>query len=318
MVAENGSDASAGAADGVSTAAIPSGYINRDELLSLRVVAGQKRIFLALCENARGRYLKMSDRRSKLIVPGSGIPDLRAAIDALHAVVEERAPDPVSSSNDEAASAPGSASSAPVLSPAPAAAPTTEQVPTSPESSVRAPRSMPQEPLASERFISEGRKFYLDLLENDRGIYVKMSQATTRRISMSFPATALQHLRNAMTQLEELAPPDPAVLNASLTGHHTRTVERQTPTANGSTVTIKAVQRELRVEGKRVVFESGANRRGSYLRITESNAVAKMYVTLPHSVIPQIMNLLKEVQEAGDPLDDLRAAEAAAEGTEAQ
>lgn len=293
MVAENHGN------DGVTTAAQSSGYVNRDELLSLRVVAGQKRIFLALCENDRGRYLKISDGRSKLIVPGPGFPELRNAIDSLHDFVTDGSVDTARISVDRQTAA--SASS---------------QVNTaSGPGGVRSNRT-PPEPLHAERFISEGRKFYLDLLENSRGLYIKFSQATTRRISMIFPASALRHLRDAMSQLEELAPPDPAVRNSSTTGHSTRTVERQTPLQSGGAVVMKAVQRELRVEGKRIVFESGANRRGSYLRITDSSGVTKMSVTVPHSAIPSIITLLKEVEEAGDPVEDFQTAvaEAAAEG----
>ncbi len=286
MVAENGGN------DGVTTAAQNTGYVNRDELLSLRVVAGQKRIFLALCENDRGRYLKMSDGRSKLIVPGPGFPDLRAAIDSLHEFVSNGSVDSARLAADRQAS-----TSSPSNSGAAAGG--------------RGGR-IPPEPLHAERFISEGRKFYLDLMENSRGLYIKFSQATTRRISMIFPAAALRHLRQAMSQLEQLAPPDPAVLNPTSTGHSTRTVERQTPLQNGGAVVMKAVQRELRVEGKRIVFESGANRRGSYLRITDSSGITKMSVTVPHSAIPSIITLLKEVEEAGDPVEDFQTAVAEA------
>lgn len=289
MVAENSTPEAPPAqetSDGVSTAATPSGYINRDELLSLRVVVGGRHIFLALCENYRGRYLKISDRRSKLIVPGPGIPELRSAIDSLHAVIVDRPADAL---------------------PPPLVA-----------NGSNSDSRRIQEPIASERFISEGRKFYLDLLANERGTYVKMSQTTQRRVTMTFPASTIEHLRDAMTQLDELAPPDPAVLNPNPTGHTTRTIERHITTANGSTVTVKAVQRELRAENKRVVFESGANRRGSYLRITESSGANKMLVTLPHSLIPHIMNLLKEVHEAGDPVDGLRAAEAEGQSVPAE
>lgn len=299
------------APDGVTTAATPAGYVNRDELLSLRVVTGAKRVFLALCENERGRYLKLSDGRSKLIVPGSGIKDLRAAIDALHhaaAAAGATTAGTQSQSQQQAQPAQSQHSSSAVVSSAAGAG---TSISSSDGAVSAATHGNQPEPIHSERFISEGRKFYLDLLENARGRYVKMSQATTRRISMIFPAAGLPLLRQAMDRLHELAPPDTNVTDPSSAQRITRTVDRQT-SVQGSIVTVKAVQRELRVEGKRVIFESGANRRGSYLRITESNGAMKMSVTLPHSTLPQVIDLLREVQEAGDPADELRAAEAAA------
>lgn len=264
--------------DGVTATAGKSTTVNRDELLSLRVVAGSKRIFLALCENDRGRFLKISDGRSKLIVPGPGIKNLHAAIDALKQAHEQMPP--LEPSGDAAANGAGAVQNG-------------GQV----------------DPLASERFISEGRKFYLDLLENNRGRYVKMSQATTRRISMTFPATGLPLLWQAMERLHELAPPDTNVTDPSSVQRITRTVDRQTSSQSGATVVVKAVQRELRIESKRIVFESGANRRGSYMRISETNGAMKMSVTIPHSAIPLVIDLLNEVQQAGDPADALRAAE---------
>jgi len=285
MVAENGNGAGV---DGVSTAAPNTSYVNRDELISLRVVVGTKRIFLGLCENDRGRYLKISDGRSKLIIPGSGIPDLRAAIDSLHAffVQNPDAQPPLSSTEENGGVG----------------------------------ERTKREPLSAERFISEGRKFYLDLLCNERGMYVKMSQATSRRVSMIFPAQALSHLQDAMTQLHDLAPPDHTdtvspEIGPGQIGHHTRTVDRQATTAGNISVSVKATQRIIRTEGKRLVFESGANRRGSYLRISDNSGFSKLSVTIPHGAIPAMIHLLTEAQEAGDPIDELRAAEAAAEAT---
>lgn len=279
MAGENGSGpasapasegSTANGPDGVSSTETPA-YV-RDELMSLRVVVGAKRIFLALCENDRGRYLKINDGRKKLTVADSGIADLRKCIDGLYDHYEGLPDSPASS-------------------PASAAASDGEGAPPRAKSDL----------LHAERFIAGGRKFYLDLLENERGRFVKMSQATSHRTSIIFPSSALTHLRDALAQIVEMAP-EPSPVNVN-DGHVTRVLERQTTVPSGSTVSIKAVQRELRIEGKRVVFESGANRRGSYLRITEMANGSKMSVTLPHDALPQILKLLHEAEEAGDPLD---------------
>lgn len=221
--------------------------------------------------------------RSKLTVPGPGIPDFRAAIDSLFEYTSSNPAEP-----RESAETAGTSSSS------------------------SGGRRIP-EPLHSERFISEGKKFYLDLLSNDRGQYVKVSQATTRRISMILPVAALRHLREAMAQIERLAPPDPAVLNPGPLGHTTRSVDRQVSLQDETTVVTKAVQRELRVEGKRIVFESGANRRGSYLRISDNTSTTKSHVIVPHSCVSAVIKLLEEVRDSEDPLNVLRAVLASGE-----
>lgn len=281
MAAENGSAPSAEGTtanrpDGVTAAETPA----EDSLPALRVVVGGKRVLLALCENDRGRYLKINDGRKKLTVSESGIPNLRECIDGLYAHYK---------------TLPASATASPV------------------ELDDAAPRSTKSDLLHAERFIAGGRKYYLDLLQNERGVFVKMSQATSHRTSILFPSNALEHLREALTQIVEMAPePTPVKLTD---GHLTRVLDRQTTVPSGGTVAIKATQRELRIEGKRVVFESGANRRGSYLRITETAGGSKMSVTLPHEALPQVLKLLHEAEEAGDPLDG--ATEVVAAGSKA-
>lgn len=260
--------------DGVQIA----GYASRDELMSVKIVAGTKRIFVALCENDRGRFIKLSDGRGKILVPGEGISQMRDALAALEAALEA-APAPDDSTPDQAGSpsAPG--------------APANDDI--------------KSELLAAQRFLSEGRKFYFDVLENTRGRYVKISQSSTRRITMIMPVIGLALLREGIDMLLEKSPPDTSISDPSSVHRMTRTVERVTPMQDGNSVTVNVVQREIRVLGKRVVFESGANRRGSYIKIMENNGSQRMTVMLPHSAVPEMIQLLQEVVEDGDPADAL-------------
>lgn len=255
---------------GVTPATPPSTYVNRDEPVSLRVVSGAKTSYIALCENDRGRFIKLSDGRSKLIVPASALPQLRAAVQALEDASSKEPVEDDSAEATEAADAP-----APGVAGAPGAQATL---------------------LHGERFVSEGsKKFYLDLLRNNRGRFVKISMATTRRVSMILPEDALPLLREALDQLVELAPPETVVSDAAASSPHRIT------TRDGH-----AIQREIRVEGKRVVVESGKNRRGSYIRIIE-NGPMRMVVTLPHAALPQVIELLQEALREGDPAEDADA-----------
>lgn len=275
--------------DGVQIA----GYASRDELMSVRIVAGSKRIFVALCENDRGRFIKLSDGRGKILVPGEGISQMRDALTALEAALES-APDPKQPAED--ASANNIQANSDPTAPAPPAQPAAGN------------DDIKSELVTAQRFLSEGRKFYFDILENARGRYVKISQSSTRRVTMIMPVKGLALLREGVDMLLEKAPPDTTVTDPSSVHRMTRTVERVTPMQDGASVTVNVVQREIRVLGKRVVFESGANRRGSYIKIMENNGAQRMTVMLPHSAVPEMIELLQEVVAAGDPADALNDA----------
>lgn len=252
--------------DGVQIA----GYSTRDELMSVKIIAGTKRVYAALCENDRGRFIKVSDGRARIIVPADGIPQMREALVSLEGGLENN---PQVDSPSQNGTTPG-----------------------------EEPRS---ELIDSQRFLSEGRKFYFDVLKNARGLYVKISQSSTRRVTMILPINGLTLLREGIDMLLEKTPPDTTITDPSSVQRLTRTVERVTPMNDGASVTVSVVQREIRVQGKRVVFESGANRRGSYIKIMENNGAQRMSVTLPHSVVPEMIQLLQEVVQAGDPVSAL-------------
>lgn len=241
-----------------------AGYSNREELVSVRITVGTKRVIAALCENDRGRFIKLTDGRAKIIVPGDGIVQMRDALVALEAA-SDRTP--------------------PIADP--------QQIAEDAKSEL----------VDAQRFLSEGRKFYFDVLENARGRYLKIAQSSARRITMILPIGGLSLLREGLDMLLEKAPPDTTVTDPSSVHRVTRTLERVTPLQDGGSVTVNVVQREIRVMGKRVIFESGANRRGSYIKISENNGAQRMTVMLPHSAVPEMIDLLQEVVQAGDPAE---------------
>lgn len=275
--------------DGVQIA----GYISRDELMSVRVVAASKRIFVALCENDRGRFIKLSDGRGKIIVPAEGIPQMRDALVALETALDSHPPSSPQSSHAEEVHDEHASHGNHTLAHA-----------------AGAHEESKSELIEAQRFLSEGRKFYFDILENARGRYLKISQSSTRRVTMIMPINGLALLREGVDMLLDKAPPDTSVTDPSAVHRITRTVEKVTPLQDGASITVNVVQREIRVLGKRVVFESGANRRGSYIKIMENSGSQRMTVMLPHSAVPEMIELLQEVVEAGDPADALSNARA--------
>ncbi|CAN8070020.1 unnamed protein product [Agarophyton chilense] len=259
------------------------GYGIRDELMSVRITVGTRRVTMALCENDRGRFLRLIDNRSRIMVPAAAIMQMRDALVALeHAL--ETAPPPKQPTP-------------PPTQPASPPANAVEQV--------------KSELISSQRIASDGRKIFLDVMENAKGRYLKICKVSIRRINMIIPIQGLPFLREGLDMLLEKTPPDTSVTDPSSVQRLTRTVERVTPLNDGATVTINIVQREIRTMGKRVIFESGANRRGSYIKISENNFPQRTSIILPHAAVPQIIQLLEEVMQSGDPADALESAKAA-------
>ncbi|PXF46928.1 hypothetical protein BWQ96_03266 [Gracilariopsis chorda] len=70
------------------------GYGNRDELMSVRITVGSRRVTMALCENDRGRFLRLIDNRSRIMVPAAGIIQMRDALGTLESALESAPPPP--------------------------------------------------------------------------------------------------------------------------------------------------------------------------------------------------------------------------------
>jgi PurA ssDNA and RNA-binding protein len=58
--------------------------------------------------------------------------------------------------------------------------------------------------------------------------------------------------------------------------------------------------RELVVEGKRVVVESGANKRGSYLRILDGGGTSS--VMMPWGALSDLISALQQLKDEGEPV----------------
>ena len=309
------------------------GHVTRDEIMSLRISIANKRLIVAICENDRGRYIKLTDGRARIIVPSDGISHMREALTMLESNL-----DPSQPLDDSSTSIPPQGQTSSVSSPAPSSGSTAttaaaavanaaqqhhqqQQQHTQPASGASTNNvtnnannasgngggneEHRSELIDSQRFLCEGRKFYFDILDNSRGRYLKISQSSTRRITLIVPLAFLPSIKRAIDMLLEKAPPDTTIQDPSTVQRITRSLERVTALGDGSSVTLNIVQREVRTMGKRVVFESGANRRGSYIKIMENNGAQRMAVMLPHAAVPEIIHLLQEVVADGDPAQAL-------------
>merc|ERR1712107_943922 len=114
--------------------------------------------------------------------------------------------------------------------------------------------------LKSEMMIKDNRRYYMDLKENSRGRFLRVSQTITRggpRSQIAIPAQGLIEFRDALTDLtEEFVVRTAAFKESCLRGH-------------------------CRVENKNFYFDIGQNNRGVYMRISEVKTNFRTAITIP-------------------------------------
>ncbi|XP_038053324.1 transcriptional activator protein Pur-beta-like [Patiria miniata] len=104
--------------------------------------------------------------------------------------------------------------------------------------------------LKSEVIINENKRYYLDLKENNRGRFLKVSQTVNRarRTQIALPAQGLVEFKNALTEL----------LDEFGTENGSAEVQPELPD-----------NRFIRVENKNFYFDIGNNYRGIFMRVSE-------------------------------------------------
>ncbi|XP_022185130.2 transcriptional activator protein Pur-beta isoform X4 [Nilaparvata lugens] len=125
------------------------------------------------------------------------------------------------------------------------------------------PENVPDDgKLKSEMMIKENRRYYLDLKENARGRFLRVSQTITRgggpRSQIAIPAQGMIEFRDALTDLlEEFGTDDGGYKGELPDGRH------------------------MRVDNKNFYFDIGQNNRGIYMRISEVKANFRTAITVP-------------------------------------
>uniref|UniRef100_A0A0B7BAA5 Uncharacterized protein n=1 Tax=Arion vulgaris TaxID=1028688 RepID=A0A0B7BAA5_9EUPU len=107
--------------------------------------------------------------------------------------------------------------------------------------------------LKSEMIVKDNRRYYLDLKENQRGRFLRVSEQVSQTIprggprsQIAIPAQGMIEFRDALTELlEEFGTDDQEPQN-------------ELPES-----------KSMRVENKMFYFDVGSNRRGVYLRVSE-------------------------------------------------
>ncbi|XP_014478051.1 PREDICTED: transcriptional activator protein Pur-beta isoform X2 [Dinoponera quadriceps] len=124
------------------------------------------------------------------------------------------------------------------------------------------PENVPDDgKLKSEMMVKDNRRYYLDLKENSRGRFLRVSQTITRggpRTQIAIPAQGMIEFRDALTDLLEEFGTDDGGFKGDL-----------------------PEGRYMRVDSKNFYFDIGQNNRGIYMRISEVKTNFRTAITVP-------------------------------------
>ncbi|XP_055714557.1 transcriptional activator protein Pur-beta [Phlebotomus papatasi] len=137
------------------------------------------------------------------------------------------------------------------------------------------PESVPEDgKLKSEMMIKDNRRYYLDLKENARGRFLRVSQTITRggpRSQIAIPAQGMIEFRDALTDLlEEFGTNDGGFKGELPEGRH------------------------MKVDNKNFYFDIGQNNRGIYMRISEVKSNFRTAITVPEKCWSRFRDILTD------------------------
>nr|CAH7746778.1 unnamed protein product [Callosobruchus chinensis] len=137
------------------------------------------------------------------------------------------------------------------------------------------PDNVPEDgKLKSEMMIKDNRRYYLDLKENSRGRFLRVSQTITRggpRSQVAIPAQGMIEFRDALTDLlDEFSADEHAYKPDLPEGRH------------------------MHVDNKNFYFDIGQNNRGVYMRISEVKTNFRTAITVPEKSWPRFRDILTD------------------------
>ncbi|XP_053618865.1 transcriptional activator protein Pur-alpha isoform X3 [Plodia interpunctella] len=131
--------------------------------------------------------------------------------------------------------------------------------------------------LKSEMMLKDNRRYYLDLKENSRGRFLRVSQTVTRggpRSQVALPAQGMIEFRDALTDLlDDFGTDDGGFKGELPEGRH------------------------LRVDNKNFYFDIGQNNRGIYMKVSEVSTVKSNFrtaITVPEKCWTRFRDILAD------------------------
>lgn len=209
--------------------------IEEQELASRTLRIQNKRFYLDVKQNARGRFIKiteagMNGQKSRILMSVPAANELKEKVDHLSAIYTKLAAhDPKALAKDGR--------------------------------------------IESATIARDNRRYYLDLKENERGRFLRISMMSMGvRVQIALPAQGMIELRNALADLIQNYCSDKDAIYQEL------------PEA-----------KVLFAGNKTFFFDVGSNRYGVFLRISELRANFRTAVTIPEHHWPRFRDIISDL-----------------------
>ncbi|XP_055343411.1 transcriptional activator protein Pur-beta-like [Paramacrobiotus metropolitanus] len=155
-----------------------------------------------------------------------------------------------------------------------------------------APTHLPEDgKLKSAVIVKDFRRYFIDLKENDRGRFIRLSLISRgNRSQIGIPAQGITRLRDAFTELIDQF------------GSEEDAQEERIVPFRGDI----PESRSIRVENKTFFFDIGQNTRGVFMKISEVKQNFRSSITIPERswgrLRDTISDYMREVRESGEEL----------------
>lgn len=233
------------------------------ELASKKLNVENKRFFVDVKQNQRGKFIKLVEvgpnRRSRILLSFPAAADLRDRLGEFLKIYNDLPP--FVEDKETTAAAEDKATGAKT---------------TRNNSAASGAGRYMEGRISSETIIQENRRYYLDLKENARGRFLRITMSTqTQRAQIVVPAQGMESLKTLLQELlSEFATPEDL-------RDHTTDIEPQ----------------KIRIDGRMFYFDIGSDRRGMFLRISEVRSTYRTAITIPESHWDKFRDILNEYSE---------------------
>jgi len=239
------------------------GNSNEKELASQQIQIQSKRFYIDVKENQRGRFIKLAEvgvggRKSRILMTMSAANEFKNRLIEFSELHSSMGPSqggvtPTASTNTAQSTNP-----------------------TNNDSNNRESDGL----IKSETFIKDRKRYYLDLKENQRGRFLRVSMVVPgprgARTQVAIPAQGLIEFKDQLADM----------------------LERYSTASEETSQADLPESKSLRADNKTFYFDCGSNQRGSFLKISEVRQNRyRTSITIPDKYLKQFKDQINEFIE---------------------
>ncbi|RWS09562.1 Transcriptional activator protein Pur-alpha-like protein [Dinothrombium tinctorium] len=185
------------------------------------------------------------------------------------------------------------------------------------------PENLPEDgKLKSEVMVKENRRYYLDLKENNRGRFLRVSQTISRggpRSQIAIPAQGMIEFRDALTDLlEEFGMDDGGREDDKVSSSVDLDLFKRLSMFGRGFKGELPEGRQMRIDNKKFYFDIGQNNLGIYMRISEVKSNFRSSITIPEKSWSRFRDVFNDYVEKMSEVGGEKASGAGSGGSGSQ